>query len=95
VLSLITQYAAKLKPEQVGIPENSAESVLTNVVDVVYFFFAIAAVISIIFSGILYVVSNGDSSKITQAKNGILYGVIGLVISFMAFVITGFIIGRF
>ena len=91
----LLQFAAKLTPDEVGIPKNSAESLFTNVLDTVYFFFGIAAVISIILSGILYAVSAGDSGKITQAKNGILYGVIGLVISLMAFVITGFIIGRF
>lgn len=89
------QLAAKLTPSEVGIPKNSAESLFTNVLDAVYFFFGIAAVISIILSGILYVVSNGDSGKVTQAKNGILYGVVGLIITSMAFVITGFIIGRF
>jgi hypothetical protein len=91
----LLQFAAKLTPEEVGIPKNSAESLFTNVLDLVYFFFGVAAVISIIISGILYVVSNGDSGKVTQAKNGVLYGVVGLVISLMAFVITGFVIGRF
>ena len=94
-LHFISQMAAKINPDEVGIPKNSAESLFTNVLDLVYFFFGVAAVISIIISGILYVVSNGDSGKITQAKNGIIYGVVGLVISLMAFVITGFIIGRF
>lgn len=93
--NIFLQLAAKINPDEVGIPKNSAESLFTNVLDLVYFFFGVAAVISIIISGILYVVSNGDSSKVTQAKNGVLYGVVGLVISLMAFVITGFVIGRF
>ena len=93
--SIVSLLAAKINPDEVGIPQNSAESLFTNVLDLVYFFFGVAAVISIIISGILYVVSNGDSNKINQAKNGILYGVVGLVISSMAFVITGFVIGRF
>ena len=90
------QLAAKLNPTEVGIPNSKdGDSLFTSILDLVYFFFGVAAVISIIMSGILYVVSNGDSGKITQAKNGILYGVVGLVISLMAFVITGFVIGRF
>jgi len=93
--NIFSQLAAKINPDEVGIPKNSAESLFTNVLDLVYFFFGVAAVISIIISGILYVVSNGDSGKVTQAKNGVLYGVVGLVISLMAFVITGFVIGRF
>ena len=93
--NIFLQLAAKINPDEVGIPKNSAESLFTNVLDLVYFFFGVAAVISIIISGILYVVSNGDSGKVTQAKNGVLYGVVGLVISLMAFVITGFVIGRF
>ena len=92
---IVVQLAAKLTPSEIGIPQNSADSLFTNVLNAVYFFFGVAAVISIILSGILYVVSNGDSGKVTQAKNGILYGVVGLIITSMAFVITGFIIGRF
>ena len=52
----------------------------------------ILAVIMLIWGGIRYVVSGGDSKKVTDAKNTILYAIIGLVISFFAFAIVNFIL---
>ena len=46
----------------------------------------------LIWGGLRYVVSGGDSKKVTDAKNTVLYAIIGLVISFMAFAIVGFIV---
>jgi hypothetical protein len=87
--------AARIDAAQNGIPENGANSVVGDVLDVVYFVAGITSVIVIIIAGIMYSTSGGDSSKVTQAKNAILYAVVGLVVTLMAFAITGFIIGRF
>lgn len=80
---------------QVDIPSASGDSVLNTVLNLVYFFFGIVAVISIILSAFMYVTSNGDSGQVKKAKDGILYSVIGLIITLIAFTVTWFIIGRF
>jgi len=49
-------------------------------------------VIMIIYGGFKYVTSSGDSSKVTAAKNTILYAVIGLIIALLAYAIIGFVI---
>ena len=41
---------------------------------------AVTAVIVIIIGGFMYILSNGDSGKISQAKNTILYAVVGLIV---------------
>ena len=46
----------------------------------------------LIIGGIRYVVSGGDSKKVTDAKNTILYAIIGLIICFLAFAIVNFVI---
>lgn len=51
----------------------------------------IIAVIFVVYGGISYTISAGDPSKIKQAKNMILYAVIGLVIVALAEVITAFV----
>lgn len=48
----------------------------------------------IIFGGYLYMVSGGDSSGITSAKNTILNAIIGLAISLIAVAIVSFISSR-
>jgi hypothetical protein len=49
----------------------------------------------IVVSGIRYMTSAGDAAKITGAKNGIFYAVIGLVIAILAYAIVNFVIGSF
>ena len=51
--------------------------------------------IMLIIGGIKYVVSGGDAKKVTDAKNTVLYAIIGLVIAFLAFAIVNFVIGAF
>ena len=48
--------------------------------------------IMLIIGGIKYVLSGGDSKKVTDAKNTVLYAIIGLVIAFLAFAIVNFVI---
>ncbi len=54
----------------------------------------IIAVIMIIIGGIRFVVSNGDSNKVTTAKNTIMYALIGLVLVAMAQVIVKFVLSN-
>lgn len=63
-------------------------NVLTNVLNTVYLWSGIVAVIVIIIAGYLYVTSNGDPNSAARAKNAILGAVIGLVIIILAFAIT-------
>jgi hypothetical protein len=78
-----------------GVPEIAAGDLLQNGINLVYYIAGIAAVIVIIIAGITYATSMGDSSRITRAKNMILYSVIGLGILFAAFAITNFVLDRF
>ena len=78
-----------------GIPKVGADDAITGILNTVYFAAGIIAIIVIIISGIFYSISQGDASKITRAKDGILYSVVGLVIIMLAFVLTNYVIGRF
>ena len=81
--------------DKVGIPANDADATLGNILDLVYFFGGVVAVIVIVVAGIMYTASEGDAEKTKRAKNMILYAIVGLLMIAMAFVITGFVIGRF
>lgn len=52
----------------------------------------IVAVIVIVMGGVGYMTSGGDPGKTKKAKDTILYGVIGLIIVALAFVIVNFVI---
>lgn len=66
--------------------------VFKQVTNTILYIVGIIAVIMLIVGGIKYVVSGGDSKKVTDAKNTVLYAIIGLVISFLAFAIVNFVV---
>lgn len=59
--------------------------------NILIFLVGAIAVIVIIFGGLRYVTSTGDAARVKQAKDTILYGVIGLVIAILAFAIVNFV----
>tara|TARA_B100001105_G_scaffold254789_1_gene251623 strand:+ start:2231 stop:2518 length:288 start_codon:yes stop_codon:yes gene_type:complete len=93
--TFLLQLAQTISADEAGIPALSANDVLGNILNTVYFLAAIVAVIVIIVAGLSYSTSGGDSGKITKAKNQILFAVIGLVAVLAAFAITNFVIGQF
>ena len=66
--------------------------VFRQITDTILYIVGIIAVIMLIWGGIRYVVSGGDSKKVTDAKNTILYAIIGLIISFLAYAIVRFVV---
>lgn len=80
-----------------GTKGANEEQVLQNrvksVLDTVYLWIGIIAVIVIVIGGIKYMTSTGDSQKIQSAKNTIMYAIIGLIVTLAAFAITSFVIG--
>lgn len=67
---------------------------LNVVINVVVGVVAFIAVVMIIIGGIGFVTSQGDAAKTTKARNTILYGVVGLVISLLAFAIVNFVLNN-
>lgn len=65
---------------------------LKNIINTILFVLGAVAVIMIIIGGFRYVLSAGDSSAITAAKNTIFYAVIGLVIAILAYAIVNFVL---
>ncbi len=76
-----------------GIPKATDTAVLNGVLKNVYWLAGAIAVLVIVIAGIYYATADGDAAKIKQAKNAILYAVIGLVLVMAAFTITSFIAG--
>lgn len=77
-----------------GCPSNlfGDSGVFRQVTNTILYVVGIIAVIMLIIGGIRYVVSGGDSKKVTDAKNTVLYAIIGLVVCFLAFAIVNFVI---
>ncbi len=68
---------------------------IEDIVNVLLFVLGAIAVIVIVIGGIKYATSDGDSGKVTSAKNTILYAVVGLVVAILAYAIVNFVLGAF
>ena len=81
-----------------GGAENTAsvnvEGTVLSVVNWLLFAVGVIAVIMLIWGGIKYATSAGDSNKVTAAKNTILYAVIGLAVAVLAFAIVNFVVSH-
>jgi len=66
--------------------------VVQPIILMVTFLIGIITVIMIIVGGIQYSMSQGDSGKVKKAKDTILYGIIGLVVTLLAFSIVSFVL---
>ena len=53
------------------------------------------SVIMLIIGGIRYVVSGGDSTAVQNAKNTILYAIVGVVVAILAYAVVNFVITSF
>lgn len=73
---------------------NPIFNIVKNVINILLYATGIIAVIMIIIGSIGYVLSGGEQSKITGAKNTILYAVIGMIVAVMAFAIVNFVVAR-
>lgn len=75
-------------------PENlfGDAGVFKTITNTVLYIVGVVAVIMLIIGGIKYVISGGDAKKVTDAKNTVLYAIIGLIIAFLAFAIVNFVI---
>lgn len=71
--------------------DKKAPSVAVDIINVVLGVVGVVTVIIIIVAGIMYMTSTGDAAKTVRAKNALLYSVIGLVVSLLAFAIVNFV----
>lgn len=69
--------------------------IFSNLIQLMLTLCGVLAVIFIIWSGIKYIISQGDPGKTREAKNGITYSIAGLVLAGSAFLIVEFLTRQF
>lgn len=69
--------------------------VFKRITDVMLFLIGAISVIMLIIGGIRYVLSGGEQAKVAEAKNTILYAVIGVVVAILAYAVVNFVITSF
>lgn len=72
--------------------DDSVTEVVQKVINTILGIIGMVSVIMLIIGGINFVISQGDTAKVTKARNTILYSIIGLVVSLLAFAIVNFVL---
>ena len=89
-----TQIQSGLKAAG-GDTKDTSGTLITSVINVMLFIIGVLSVIMIIYGGIIYVISAGDSGRVSKAKNTIMYAIVGLIVALLAYAIVNFVITRF
>jgi hypothetical protein len=72
-----------------------ANGIFSTITNLMLFLVGAISVIMIIIGGFRYVVSGGNASSVSAAKNTILYAVIGIIIAILAYAVINFVINSF
>jgi len=65
--------------------------VFKNAANVLTYLIGAASVLMVIYGGFRYVISRGDAAQIKVAKETILYAVVGVIVSLVAFAVIKFV----
>jgi len=77
-----------------NVPQNlfGTGGIFTTIVNIFLFVIGAIAVIMLIYGGIRYTISGGESKNVTAAKDTILYSIVGIVVALLAYAIVNFVI---
>lgn len=68
------------------------DGVFTRITSIALYVIGAISVIMLIWGGLRYIISGGDNKKVTDAKNTILYTIIGLIFAVLAYAIVRFVL---
>jgi len=66
--------------------------IFTTITNLALYLIGAVSVLMLIYGGIRYTISGGDSNAVTGAKNTILYAIVGIVIALLAYAIVNFVL---
>jgi len=87
--------ALSVDANTLGLPKVAAnDATWGNIIGGIFMFTGAWATLFIVIGAVRYAASAGDQGLITKAKDTILYAVIGLIVSILAFTGVQFVLGR-
>ena len=76
-----------------GLPEvNASQGTLQHIIEIVLGIIGAFAFLSMAASGLKYITSSGDSQKTSEAKKGIIFALVGLMLAISAEAIVAFVV---
>lgn len=95
IWSSLTRFAEKVEAPGGIIQQSADNATVQNIFNVVLALAGAVAVAFVVFGGIKYTLSQGEQNQIKQAKDTILYALIGIVVVLASFMLVNYVIGKF
>ena len=92
-LSLMDVFSGPYRGE--GQPTSlfdGSTAIVPKVINLMLFIVGVLAIFMMIYGGIRYVLSGGDNGKVKDAKNTILYAIVGLVVAILGYAIVNWVV---
>ena len=67
-------------------------ALIPRAINLMLFIVGILAIVMLIFGGIRYIISGGDPGRVKDAKNTVLYAIVGLVVAILGYAIVQWVI---
>jgi type IV secretion system pilin len=74
---------------------DKAPSMIQIVINTALMVLGMISVLMIVIGGIRYTTSNGNATHVKEAKDTILYAIVGLVVAILSYTIVNFVVSRF
>ncbi len=84
-----------VKPEKTPRNLLGTGGIVTTMINLLMYIVGLISVVMMIVGGLKYVTSGGDAGKVGEAKNTIMYSIIGLVVAILSFAIVNFVVTQF
>ena len=91
----LTNGVNSARGEGVSETASDPQTLVKQFVNIFLFAVGALSVIMLIWGGIRYTTSAGDSNKVAAAKNTVLYAIVGLVVAILAYAIVNMVIDKF
>jgi hypothetical protein len=87
-LMVSADNSTSLNDIQNGISGLSIQKLGEDIINIVWIVFTVIAVIAFLIAGILFMTAMGDPEKIKNARNALIWGVVGVIVGILAFSIV-------
>ena len=71
---------------------DGSTAIIPRIINLMLFIVGVLAIFMMIYGGIRYVLSGGDNNKVKDAKNTILYAIVGLIVAILGYAIVNWVV---
>jgi len=88
------QYLALVDYSSLPHPSGTGQEPVQHILTMVFSISASIALLIMVIAGLRYITAHGDPNAVAQARNTILYALIGLLVVLAAYSIVYFVLGK-